>query len=86
MMGRISRQPAEVQVAFIRLCCVYWNAECEMSSDHAELEAETKRQTQRKADRVMADEIRDHRPRGHLRQPDADESEHAGMPGSALRA
>ena len=40
MMGRISRQPAEVQVAFIRLCCVYWNAECEMSSDHAELEAD----------------------------------------------
>ena len=27
-----------------------------------------------------------HRPRGHLRQPDADESEYAGMPGSALRA
>ena len=40
MMGRISRQPAEVQVAFIRLCCVYWNAECEMSTDHAELEAD----------------------------------------------
>jgi len=40
MMGRISRQPAEVQVAFIRLCCVYWNAECEMSVDHAELEAD----------------------------------------------
>ena len=40
MMGRISRQPAEVQVAFIRLCCVYWNAECEMTTDHAELEAD----------------------------------------------
>ena len=40
MMGRISRQPAEVQVAFIRLCCVYWNAECEMSTDHAELETD----------------------------------------------
>jgi len=39
-MGRISRQPAEVQVAFIRLCCVYWNAECEMSTEHAELEAD----------------------------------------------
>ena len=39
-MGRISRQPADVQVAFIRLCCVYWNAECEMSTDHAELEAD----------------------------------------------
>jgi len=40
MIGRISRQPAEVQVAFIRLCCVYWNAECEMSTEHAELEAD----------------------------------------------
>ena len=39
-MGRISRQPADVQVAFIRLCCVYWNAECEMTTDHAELEAD----------------------------------------------
>jgi len=27
-------------VAFIRLCCVYWNAECEMSTEHAELEAD----------------------------------------------
>ena len=27
-------------MAFIRLCCVYWNAECEMSTDHAELEAD----------------------------------------------
>ena len=27
-------------MAFIRLCCVYWNAECEMTTDHAELEAD----------------------------------------------
>jgi hypothetical protein len=40
MMGRISRQPAEVQVAFIRLCCVYWNAECDMTVNHAKLEIE----------------------------------------------
>jgi hypothetical protein len=40
MMGRISRQPAEVQVAFLRLCCVYWNSECEMSIDHASLESD----------------------------------------------
>ena len=40
MMGRISRQPAEVQVAFLRLCCVYWNAECEMTLDHAHLEGD----------------------------------------------
>ena len=39
-MGRISRQPADVQVAFLRLCCVYWNAECEMTLDHAHLEGD----------------------------------------------
>ena len=40
MMGRISRQSCEVQVAFLRLCCIYWNAECEMTVEHAELEAD----------------------------------------------
>jgi hypothetical protein len=40
MMGRISRQSCEVQVAFIRLCCIYWNAECVMSYEHAELETD----------------------------------------------
>lgn len=39
-MGRISRQSADVQVAFLRLCCVYWNAECEMTLDHAHLEGD----------------------------------------------
>lgn len=40
MMGRISRQSCEVQVAFLRLCCIYWNAECVMSYEHAELESD----------------------------------------------
>ena len=40
MMGRISRQSCEVQVAFLRLCCIYWNAECVMSYEHAELETD----------------------------------------------
>lgn len=40
MMGRISRQSCEVQVAFLRLCCIYWNAECEMTVEHAELECD----------------------------------------------
>lgn len=40
MMGRISRQSCEVQVAFLRLCCIYWNAECIMTYEHAELEAD----------------------------------------------
>jgi hypothetical protein len=40
MMGRISRQSCEVQVAFLRLCCIYWNAECVMTYEHAELETD----------------------------------------------
>jgi hypothetical protein len=40
MMGRISRQSCELQVAFLRLCCIYWNAECEMTVEHAELECD----------------------------------------------
>lgn len=40
MMGRISRQSCEVQVAFLRLCCIYWNAECVMRYEHAELETD----------------------------------------------
>ena len=40
MMGRISRQSCEVQVAFLRLCCIYWNAGCEMTVEHAELECD----------------------------------------------
>ena len=40
MMGRISRQSCEVQVAFLRLCCIYWNSECEMTVEHAELECD----------------------------------------------
>ena len=39
MMGRIQRQPAQVQVDFIRLCCKYWQKECILSIEDAELEA-----------------------------------------------
>lgn len=39
MMGRIQRQPAQVQVDFIRLCCKYWQKECILSVEDAELEA-----------------------------------------------
>ena len=27
-------------MAFLRLCCIYWNAECEMTVEHAELECD----------------------------------------------
>jgi hypothetical protein len=40
MMGRISRQSAEVQIAFLRLCCSYWTDGCTMSSERAALELE----------------------------------------------
>lgn len=40
MMGRISRQSSDVQIAFLRLCCIYWNNECKMSIAHAELETD----------------------------------------------
>jgi hypothetical protein len=39
MMGRIQRQTAQVQVDFIRLCCKYWQKECILSIEDAELEA-----------------------------------------------
>lgn len=38
MMGRILRQPDTVQAAFMRLCCVYWNKECVMSIEDAQIE------------------------------------------------
>jgi hypothetical protein len=38
MMGRISRQPEKVQLAYLRLCCVYWNKRCEMTIEDASLE------------------------------------------------
>ena len=40
MMGRISRQSAEIQIAFLRLCCSYWTDGCAMSSGRAALELE----------------------------------------------
>lgn len=39
MMGRIQRQPAQVQVDFIRLCCKYWQKDCALLSEDAQLEA-----------------------------------------------
>ena len=39
MMGRIQRQPAQVQVDFIRLCCQYWKKEGSVTIEDAQLEA-----------------------------------------------
>lgn len=38
--GRIYRQSAEAQAAFIRLCCIYWTQGCQMTTERAELEAD----------------------------------------------
>lgn len=39
MMGRIQRQPPQVQVDFLRLCCKYWQKDGLMSVEDAEIEA-----------------------------------------------
>lgn len=37
-MGRISKMPYDVQGAYLRLCCIYWNKECNLSIEDAKLE------------------------------------------------
>lgn len=37
-MGKIQRLPAETQIRFISLLCLYWNKDCVMSYDDAEVE------------------------------------------------
>jgi hypothetical protein len=38
LTGRIQRQPADVQVAFLRLMCLYWSDKCDMTHERAEVE------------------------------------------------
>lgn len=38
MMGKIQRCPEITQARFMRLCCLYWNKECLLSFDDAEIE------------------------------------------------
>jgi len=40
MMGKIMRCSEVTQARFIRICCLYWNNECELSYEDAELELE----------------------------------------------
>lgn len=37
-MGRISKMPYDIQGAYLRLCCIYWNKECILTINDAELE------------------------------------------------
>jgi hypothetical protein len=39
LTGRIQRTPAETQIAFIRLCCIYWANDCNVTMKRAMLEA-----------------------------------------------
>jgi len=38
MMGKIQKCPEVTQARFIRLCCLYWNKECHLSFEDAEIE------------------------------------------------
>ncbi len=38
MMGKIMKCPEVTQARFIRLCCLYWNKECTLSVEDAEIE------------------------------------------------
>ena len=38
MMGKIQRCPEITQARFLRLCCLYWNKECDLSKDDAIIE------------------------------------------------
>tara|TARA_R110000782_G_scaffold189221_1_gene279199 strand:- start:332 stop:1186 length:855 start_codon:yes stop_codon:yes gene_type:complete len=38
MMGKIQRCPETTQARFMRLCCLYWNKECNLSIDDAIIE------------------------------------------------
>jgi hypothetical protein len=38
IMGRIQRCPEVTQARFMRLCCLYWNKECKMLIEDAEIE------------------------------------------------
>jgi len=38
MMGKIMKCPEITQARFIRLCCLYWNKECVLSVEDAEIE------------------------------------------------
>jgi hypothetical protein len=38
MMGKIQRCPEITQARFLRLCCLYWNKECVLSIEDAEIE------------------------------------------------
>lgn len=40
MMGKIQRCPADTRGMFMNLCCLYWNKECDLSAEDAEIEVD----------------------------------------------
>lgn len=40
-MGKINRCDDQTQIAFIRLCCIYWNKECVLSYENAQDEVDS---------------------------------------------
>jgi hypothetical protein len=42
MMGRITREPSDVQIAFLRVCCQFWRNSGDMTIEDASLECDEK--------------------------------------------
>tara|TARA_R110000822_G_scaffold80191_2_gene191225 strand:- start:5854 stop:6504 length:651 start_codon:yes stop_codon:yes gene_type:complete len=42
MMGRITREPSNVQIAFLRVCCQFWRNSGDMTIEDASLECDEK--------------------------------------------
>lgn len=40
MMGKIQKTPEITQARFMRLCCLYWNKECDLTYEDAEIEVD----------------------------------------------
>ena len=53
VMGKIMRCPEVTQARFIWLCCQYWNKECAMSYEDAELEIEKEHLTNLLSRRII---------------------------------
>jgi len=54
MMGKILKCPDNTQARFMRLCCLYWNKECVLSEEDAEIEIDKEHLDILKAKKVIS--------------------------------
>jgi len=54
MMGKIQKCPEVTQARFIRLCCLYWNKECFLTVEDAEIEIDEEHLTILKNKKIIA--------------------------------